>query len=165
MSVLPSANVIDISHEIPKFDHYKAAYIIREAAKHFPAQSIHIVGVVNFKSNSHKLLVAHYCDQYFICFDTGFFSLLLDEFSDATMFEVEIKNLFTNNLMPFEEMVDVALKIASGKPLPVFATVVNTANRQVVWQAIKQPNAIHGNVIFIDGFDNLITNISKEMLG
>ena len=160
----PNINIVDISHDIPKFDHYKAAYIVREASKYFPVKTVHVVGVVNFKNNLHKLLVAHYRDQYFVCYDTGFFSLLLDEFTDATLFEIEVKSIFTNTLTPFEELIDVALKIASGKPLPVFATEVHTANRQVVWQAIKQPNAIHGNVIFVDGFENLITNITREMM-
>lgn len=164
VSALPTANIIDISHDIPKFDHYKAAYIVRESCKHFPPSSIHIIGVIDFKSNSNKLLVAHYLDQYFICYDTGFFSLLLDDFTDGTLFEIELKNLFTNNLTPFEELIDVAIKIASGKPLPVFGNIIQTASRQVVWQAIKQPNAIHGNVIFVDGFENLITNITKETL-
>jgi S-adenosylmethionine hydrolase len=103
-------------------------------------------------------------NQYFICYDTGFFSLLMNDFSDAKLYEIEVKNFLTNNFSPFEELIDVALKIASGKHLPVFATEVFDAKRQLVWQAVKQPNSIIGNVIHIDDFENLITNITKEML-
>jgi S-adenosylmethionine hydrolase len=51
---LPTANIVDISNEVAKFDHLKAAYIIKHAAPHFPPKTIHIVGVNDFKNNTWK---------------------------------------------------------------------------------------------------------------
>jgi len=162
---LPTANIVDISNEVVKFDHLKAAYIIKHAAPHFPAKTIHIVGVNDFKNNANRLLVAHYLDQYFVSYDTGFFSLLIDDLSKAKLYEIKLSSKSYNNLMPFQELIDVAIKISSNLPLAIIGTETANVKKQFIWQAQQMEKTIVGNIIYIDKFDNIITNISEELFG
>lgn len=164
LSSLPNANIIDISNEIPKFDHLKAAYIIKNAAQFYPKETIHIIGVNNFKSNANKLLVARYLDQFFISYDTGFFSLLVDDLHKIKIYEVPSSKVFYNNLMPFDDLIDVAIKIAKNNSVVTFASETNDIKTQYIWKPILHEKAIHGNVVYIDSFDNVVTNISQETL-
>jgi S-adenosyl-L-methionine hydrolase (adenosine-forming) len=164
VSSLPHANIIDISNNVAKFDHLKAAYIIKQAAPHFPAKTIHIVGVNDFKSNANRLLVAHYLDQYFVSYDTGFFSLLMDDLSKAKLFEIATISNAYNNLMPFQELIDVALKVAANKPLPIIGTETKDMKKQFIWQPQQLEKTIIGNIIYVDEFENIVTNISQDLL-
>ena len=164
LSSLPSANIIDISNDIPKFDHLKAAYLVRNAAKFYPKGTVHIIGVNNFKSNSNKLLIAIYLDQYFVSYDTGFFSLLVDDAESIKIYEVPTPKVYYNNLMPFDDLIDVAIKIAKNISILTFAAETKDIKTQYVWKPILHEKSIHGNVVFIDSFDNVVTNISQETL-
>ncbi len=41
----PEAEIIDISHEIEPFNVNQAAYVLKNAYKNFPDDTVHIIGV------------------------------------------------------------------------------------------------------------------------
>ena len=41
----PDARIVDISHLVSPFDIFQTAYILKNAYKHFPKGSIHVIGV------------------------------------------------------------------------------------------------------------------------
>ena len=45
LSIDPSANIVDISHSIPKFDIRGGAFILMTCAKYFPVGTVHIAVV------------------------------------------------------------------------------------------------------------------------
>ena len=42
---LPEAKVVDISHDIPPFDIVHASFVLKNTFKHFPKNTIHVIGV------------------------------------------------------------------------------------------------------------------------
>ena len=45
-SELPDVKIIDISHNIPPFDITHAAFVIKNSFKHFPKNTIHVIGII-----------------------------------------------------------------------------------------------------------------------
>src|SRR5690606_25834864 len=87
--LMSSANLpylIDLSCEIKENNISDAAFILKNALPHFPAETIHLVAVkfVADRSNFSKAdnvdnsryLLTRYQNQYIITPDTGFFNLL-----------------------------------------------------------------------------------------
>ncbi len=75
---LPDAVIVDITHNIPRFDTRETAYVIRHAYGNFPRGTIHIIGVNTEESLDEPHLVVLYDGHYFIGADNGVFSLIFN---------------------------------------------------------------------------------------
>ena len=75
----PDATIVDISHDVPKFDIAQAAFIVKNAMKDFPPGTIHILGVKPGASAATPHIAMYINGQYFIGADNGIFSLIFDQ--------------------------------------------------------------------------------------
>ena len=75
----PAATIVDISHDVPKFDIAQAAFMVKNAMKEFPAGTIHILGVKPEASAATPHIAMYINGQYFIGADNGIFSLIFDQ--------------------------------------------------------------------------------------
>ena len=76
---LEEINIVDISHQISKFDIQEAAYIFKNCYKNFPNKTIHIIGVNEEITNEHQHIAIEIDNQYIIGPDNGIFSLIFNE--------------------------------------------------------------------------------------
>lgn len=163
LSQLPEATIVDISHQVPPFDLNQASFIIRNCYKSFPQGTIHLIGINTEASieTPHTLVV--YEGHYFIGADNGIFSLIfdhppeqiieLDVFQDSDYFTFSERDVF----------LKVAVHIASGKPLDQLGDPKTSINQLLSFQPVVNGQVIIGKVIFIDSYENLITNITKNI--
>ena len=74
----PAFNIMDISHELSPFNYPQAAYVCRNAIRHFPAHTFHIILVNLFEKKPDQLLLAFHNDQYLLCADNGLLNMILE---------------------------------------------------------------------------------------
>ncbi len=164
---MPQATVIDISHNIRPFDVANAAFQLRCCYQDFPKGTIHIVGV-----DSEPILqgdkiclpcIMVFQGQFFISNDNGFFGSFLDEEHPEELYQFtaihqqpEMVKFPTKNCF-----IPLAKKIVDGSPLSSFAQATNSYRRAFMQKPVIEHLTIRGNVIHIDGYGNLITNITK----
>lgn len=158
-----SIQIIDITHEIPKFDIAVAAYNLANCYEDFPKGTIHIVGVnTEFKSNSRHLVVKKN-GHYFICSDNGFFDLLfknqVDEVIEMTLDSYELPIKFAAK----EVFSKVAAEISLGTGLENLGFPAKDLKQSSLFKATNEGNTIKGMVVYIDDFGNVITNISSNL--
>src|SRR5690348_10928810 len=79
LQINPAFNLVDISHSISPFNYPQAAYICRNALRHFPAHTYHILLVNLFEKKPEQLLLAFHNDQYLLCADNGLITMILEE--------------------------------------------------------------------------------------
>lgn len=163
LSLNSSLNIIDITHEIPKFDNAVAAYTLANCYKDFPNGTIHIIGVnTEFKSNS-RHLVAKKDGQYFICSDNGFLDLLcrnqVDEVIELSLDSYDHPIKFATK----EVFAKIAAEISKGVGLENLGFPALDLKESRLFKATNEENAIKGMVIYIDDFGNVITNISSNI--
>jgi len=161
LSKCPEANIIDITHQIQTYKIQQAAFVLRNSYKNFPDGTIHIIAVnTNLKEGqSHLVIKTH--NQYFISADNGIFSLI---FKEKPQEVIQIKNNHSNQ--PFSTLsvyADIASNLAKSKPLKELGTHVNNYEELVPLRPTIDENAISGSIIYIDSFQNAITNISKAL--
>ena len=63
-SELPDAKIIDISHNIPPFDITHAAFVIKNSFKHFPKNTIHVIGIDAEPSDLTRHIIVETQDQF-----------------------------------------------------------------------------------------------------
>ncbi len=164
-SELDSVRIVDISHSVSPFHITEAAYIIQNAYKNFPQGSIHIVGIDSELTPETNHIAVKLDEHYFICANNGIISLITKDIVPTEMVQINIHNRITTNFTVLDVFVKAACHIARGgtlgvigKPLTEIKTL--TGIQPVVNKSQKQ---IIGNVLYIDNYGNVVSNITRKL--
>jgi S-adenosylmethionine hydrolase len=163
LNMLPDAQIVDITHLIPKYDIMKAAFNLKCAYNSFPKGSIHIASVNSIETEAYGHIFFEYEGHYFIGADNGLLSIVVDN-QPVTVYQL---NKQENNLVstfPTREIfIKAAAHIAKGGKPEKIAFKIDGMRKALLPAAAANSEFIRGNVLYIDDYGNLITNISKEI--
>ena len=164
-SELPTACIVDITHEISPFHIMEAAYIVQNAYKQFPKGSVHIIGIDSEIHLGKQHLAIALDDHYFICADNGIMSLLTTTLKPEKIVAININDGVPTNFPTLDVFVKVACHIARGGQLAVIGSEISEIKTITGITPITNLNGqqIVGSVIHIDNYGNLVTNITKEL--
>jgi hypothetical protein len=163
LSQLSDAKIVDITHQIPPFDIFKTAFILKNCYKNFPKGSIHIIGVNPEISVDTPHLVVKHNEHFFIGADNGIFSLLFDEIP-TDVYEINIKQDTDDLTFPVKDIfTKVACHLARGGTPELVSRRKESVRQVITYQPVFDDKSIRGSVIYIDGYGNLITNITQAM--
>ena len=164
LSEITDANIVDISHNISPFNVMEAAYVIQNAFSSFPKGSIHVIGVDSELNpeNSHIAMLLN--GHYFVCANNGILSMICNDITPDQIVEVNIHDKIVGNFPVLDIFVKVAAHIARGGTLEVIGKPIDEVKpiKNITPFVGSDNNQLIGNVIFIDRYDNVITNIKKS---
>ena len=163
LSQHPEALIVDVSHCISPFNNSHAAFVLRNAYPEFPKGSIHIIGVNPEGDAQTAHLVVRHAGHLFVGADNGIFSLLFDE-PPQEIFELTMK-LDTDHLaFPTKNIfVKAACHLARGGTPEVIGRKVTTVREQINVRPVVTDEAIKGEVIHVDHYGNIVTNITRGL--
>lgn len=164
-SELENAKIVDISHSISPFHLHEAAYIIQNAYRSFPVGTIHVIGVDAELNPENKHIAVQLDGHYFISADNGIVSMLTAEKKPEKMVEINIHDRVISNFPVLDIFVKVAGHIARGGTLEVIGKNITEIKELTGIKPVinLQANQVIGNVIYIDNYGNVITNIKKKL--
>ncbi|MFZ4399056.1 MAG: SAM hydrolase/SAM-dependent halogenase family protein [Bacteroidales bacterium] len=160
-SQIADVNIVDISHLIPTYDIAQASYIVKNTFSYFPKGSIHIIGINTIASIEMPHIGIYAEGHYFIGADNGLFSLIFDK-TPETIVELDIiqdSDYFTFSTK--DVFVKAACYIAKGGKLEDLGTRKDSLHTKTHLLSMNDENSITGNVVYIDGYENIFTNISE----
>ena len=154
--------IIDISHNIALFNYPQTAYICRSAFKNFPDFTYHIILVNLFEKKPEHLLLAFHNKQYFLCADNGLLNMIVEEKPEIVIGIPLEKTANKNTTYCATVMGNAVNKLVQGEPIenigiPDFSYIEKNHLRPML-----NYNWIEGQIIFIDNFENVIVNITRE---
>ncbi len=159
-SQLPDATIVDLSHQVDRHNITQAAFILKSCYQRFPEGTVHIIGVRSQHAKG-DYLMARKENQYFVAADNGIFGLLFKEKPE------EIIRLHLNEgNSPFPELdifASAACRISNGAILSELGEQLDDYYMSVPYRAIIEDDTIIGKVLYIDSYQNAITNISKQI--
>ena len=160
---ISNVNIIDISNEISPFNIIEGAYIIENSYKNFPEGSIHIIGVDSEKTPEKKHLVIKLDGHFFICADNGIMSLVANRIKPEKIIDINIHNSSSSSFTVLDVFVKVAAHIYRGGSIDLVGKKTDQLKELYDINPIlnEKNNEITGNVIYIDNYENVVTNISK----
>lgn len=159
---IPDARIIDISHLVPPHDLTQAAFILKNCYRDFPPGTIHIIGVSTEESevNPHTAVMAE--GQYFIGADNGMFTLIFDDQPEKI---VEVNLMQDSEFFTFssrDRFVKAAAMLAEGKDITELGPARDGLNQKSMFAPVVENNVIKGIVIYVDNYENVITNITRS---
>src|ERR1700750_685756 len=162
LKLLPTVTIIDITHSVSVFNVQQAAFILKNSYYYFPDDTVHLIGIDTVYNTGTKYLPMRYKNHYFVGADNGIFSLMFDNDPDE-MVEINIMQDLKFLHFPLADIfVRAAVRLAEGLPLSQIGIPVNGIEKKMNLQPVVEKNTIKGSVIYIDSFQNVITNITKE---
>jgi len=163
LSLSQNLNIVDITHSISAFNIPQAAFVLKNAFPYFPKGTVHLIGINSVFDEKTKYLAVKYKDHYFVGSDNGLFSLMFDEKPTAIV-ELNIMQDLKFLHFPLTDIfAKAAAHLAQGGKIEDIGIAVAELEEKVNLQPVIEKNIIKGSVIYIDSFQNVITNISKDL--
>ncbi len=162
---ISDVRIVDVSHNISPFNLTEAAYIIKSAYRHFPKDSIHIIGIESDLTPENAHLAMKFNNNYFIGADNGIFSMIIDDFKADSIVEINIHKNYNNTISANDVFVKVATHISRDGKLEVIGKKINSIKeiKDIKPVISIDNNQIIGSVIYIDNYGNVVTNITEKI--
>ncbi|MCS6974308.1 MAG: SAM-dependent chlorinase/fluorinase [Cyclobacteriaceae bacterium] len=161
LSINPGIKIVDITHRIPPFHIAHAAFVLRSVFRDFPQGTVHLVGVHATGNPDDKPIALQLEDHFFVGSDNGLFGLISEKMQQ-NLVELNAINPVATTFPERDILAPAAAKLASGVPISSLGKPLSLFKKMIDRQAKATKKQIVGNVIHVDYFGNLITNIHKE---
>ncbi|MEO5781857.1 MAG: SAM-dependent chlorinase/fluorinase [Ginsengibacter sp.] len=162
LSINPNFNIVDISHDLSPFNYPQAAYVCRNAIKNFPDGTFHLVLVNLFDQRPEHLLLIKHNNQFIGCADNGLITMILEEVPQNIVALSLNKSAQKNTLYCASVFAKVFDQILAGEKFENMGDQNISIEVKNPLRALLGNNWIEGQIIFIDNFENVIINITKD---
>lgn len=168
LGICPQARLIDVTHEIQPYSVIEGALVLKGVSRYFPEGTIH-VGVVDPGVGSMRRCIALKVDnRFFVGPDNGLFSLIFDSAQAWEAREIANPAFLLPTPHPTFHGRDVfaptAAHLCTGKPFESVGPTIQDPVRLNLPGPFQTPEGIQGEIIYVDRFGNLTSNIPAEML-
>ena len=156
--------LIDITHYVKPFEVAEAAYQVRSSYSSFPAGTIHIIGVDSEISETNKHIALALDNHFFVCPDNGLICMITKEIKPTKVVEINIHDKIETSFPVLDVFVKVACHIARGGTLAVIGKSIDKIKpiKNLEPYVNEEKTQIIGSIIYVDNYDNVITNIKKS---
>ncbi len=160
--LLPTVNIVDITNSVAAYNIQQAAFILKNSFHYFPDETVHLIGIDTVYNADTRYLAVRYRNHYFVGADNGIFSLIFD-IDPQEIMEINIMQDLKFLHFPLADIfVKAACHLAKGGTLAEIGLPIENIEMKMNLQPVIEKNLIKGVVIYIDSFQNVITNITKD---
>ena len=168
LNINPQVEIVDITHAIPPQDVSAAAFLIDSAYRYFPTGTIHVIVVDPGVGSERRAIVCRTETACFICPDNGILTHILRDEEPIHTVTVENSAYFlpqvSNTFHGRDIFAPIAAHLSRGVPIGKLGSPVAQPLQLPIPKPQVTDKTVIGQVIWIDSFGNLITNISQEIL-
>ncbi len=162
LSECNNAQIVDVSHTILPHSIGHAAFVLRNSYRYFPKNTIHLICVNNEAYRDNHYLLALHQSHYFLAGDNGIFSVLFDGMPEK-VFELNLTEKKTDTSFAFlDTLLPAACALANGKTVESLARPINAIRQMYFMQPSIGDDYIRANVLYVDHFENVILNVTKQ---
>ena len=164
LSINPQATIVDLSHRIPSHAVEDGAYVWKSCYQYFPDGTVHVAVIDPGVGSDRRPLVAKSSRYYFLAPDNGLLTHVLDQEGALEVREISNKQYRLHSEGHTFEGRDVfapaAAWLTKNQPFSSYGEVVEDPHTFKIAQPHWEQSALIGEVVYVDAFGNLITNLS-----
>ncbi|MDD2530967.1 MAG: SAM-dependent chlorinase/fluorinase [Bacteroidales bacterium] len=165
-STINNCQIVDISHQIKKFDILHGAFVVRNACLDFPKSTIHIIDVQSTESKikDYQHVIIKYNDQFFVCTDNGMPSLIFEGLEIQKI--IAITKIYQESsyytFSAFDLFCKTAALIAYNTNIDEFGDPMEKLLKRSLPKPTVYDNLITCTVFYIDSYGNVFLNITID---
>ena len=165
LNIHPATRIVDINHNVTPFDLLDGALSIAQAYRYFPPRTIHVVVVDPGVGTDRRPLLVSGEKHYFVAPDNGVLSLIYERES-CTVRHITAEHYFLNPVSPTFHGRDIfapsAAWFSKVWQTEAFGEQITDYARFTLPRPKVTDNTVKGIVLRVDGFGNLVTNLTAE---
>ncbi len=162
-SIKPAANIVDVSHQIDKYNVRMAAFVLASVAPYFAKGTVHVAVVDPGVGTSRRAIVVQTKQAYFVGPDNGVLMLAAKAQGIKHIYELtnqkymlpEVSSTFHGR----DIFAPAAAYLDEGVKPPEFGVEITDPVIPKFAAVECRNGSVFGEVLHVDGFGNVITNI------
>jgi hypothetical protein len=166
LGICPDATLVDISHDIPAHDVLAGALELAGVYRYFPAGTVFLVVVDPGVGSARHGIAAEAGDFKFVAPDNGVLTAVLDEHPRRRVVELTERRYarptVSRTFEGRDRFAPAAAWLAKGIELTALGRPAADIQRLAIPRPRMQADRIDGEVLRVDRFGNLITNIDRK---
>jgi hypothetical protein len=165
--ISPSTLIDDASHAIPPGDIVGAALALKRYWKLYPEGTVHVVVVDPGVGSERRALAINADGRCLVGPDNGVFTFVLKTASDAKVIEIDAELVTKPSSRTFhgrDIFAPAAAQLAAGVSVDRLGRVITDPVAIPMPPPIATEASVRGEVVQIDRFGNLVSNIGAELL-
>lgn len=167
LSINPQCILIDITHEVHKQNIREGAFILANAFKYFPKGTIHLAVVDPGVGSERKPILIRTKNYFFIGPDNGIFTIAAIKDKIKRIIQLTNRKYFLSNISSTFHGRDIFAPVAGYLSLGIKPNVFGKEVDKWVKLDLREPgikkNKLLGEIIYIDNFGNLVSNVDRGL--
>lgn len=168
LKINPGARIVDICHEVKPQDIPEAAFLLKGSFQFFPARTVFLAVVDPGVGSKRKKILVKSKNYFFIAPDNGVLSLALKEEPPLEIIEITNEKYFlkptANTFQARDIFAPIAAYLSKGGRLRDFGKPIESFRALALPSLKLTERELSGEIIYIDRFGNLVSNIDKDTL-
>ncbi len=148
----PNATLVDVSHEVPRFDVSAGAFMLFAGTRHFGPESVHLAVVDPGVGSPRRRLAIRAGGRFYVGPDNGLFAIVIEEVGLQDAVELAPRPHGAPTFEGRDVFAPAAAALASGIPLSSLGPPTDPP---------KMLDDGSPRVLWADGFGNLVTNLKS----
>jgi hypothetical protein len=168
LSINPEVRIIDISHEIEKFNIRNGAFVLASAIPSFPPSTIHVAVIDPGVGTKRRPIIIETEKNLYVGPDNGLLILAASKEGILKIYSIENSKYFLSNISNTFHGRDIfasaAAYLSTDIPPSLFGKEIHDYKIPEFSKKDIDKDQIIGEILHVDDFGNVISNITKEDL-
>lgn len=168
LSIHPQARIVDITHEVEKFNIRMGAFVLASATPYFPPGTIHVAVVDPGVGTERRPIIVKTKRSYYVGPDNGLLMLAAQKEGVDQVYHINNPQYMlprvSRTFHGRDIFAPVAAYLATKRPSAFGPEIQDYAFPEFAKPQVRASELL-GEVLHIDGFGNIISNISAEGIG
>ncbi|HTN77983.1 MAG TPA: SAM-dependent chlorinase/fluorinase [Pirellulaceae bacterium] len=168
LALAPETTLVDLTHEIAPQNIRQAALFLRDATPHFSPGTVHVAVIDPGVGTARQIICAELAGQCYLAPDNGVLSLLARESPPSRLIAVTNPRYWratvSNTFHGRDIFAPVAAQLSLGLPPTALGETINSLETLAWPEPLCAATQIAGEIIDIDSFGNLISNIHHDQI-
>lgn len=171
IGIAPNAVIVDVTHEVPQGDVRQASWVLEQVSDVFPEESIHVVVVDPGVGSGRRLVALEARGQRYLAPDNGCLSEIVRQHSPDQAYCLNREHFWRKPVSSTFHGRDILAPIAAhwlrgGLPSELCTEIaLDELIILPACEAIRDAEGLSGEVVAVDHFGNLLTNIRAASFG
>ncbi|HVO37357.1 MAG TPA: S-adenosyl-l-methionine hydroxide adenosyltransferase family protein [Candidatus Acidoferrum sp.] len=168
LSINSDATIVDVSHDVEKFNVRMGAYILACAAPYFPKGTIHVAVVDPSVGTERRAIVIETKRFFFVGPNNGVLALAAEKQEIKNVYQITNQKLMLSKVSATFHGRDIfapaAAHLAKGTAPEEFGSRISRIVTPSFAKNVKKGNVVAGEVLYVDDFGNVVTSFSGREL-
>ncbi len=168
LGINPQARIVDLSHQVPPHQIEAAAYLLKASYRYFPDGTVHVAVVDPGVGTARRALLVSTSRYHFIAPDNGLLSYIYQEELSVEVRPIENKQYRLDSEGATFDGRDVfapaAAWLTKGQQPGSYGRLIQDYVRLPIPEPSVQGGTLIGQIVYVDHFGNLISNIGPYHL-